>query len=72
MAKSKALQDAWDAVEKAIQEEVSKGAFCVKCGGVTAVVNHKIVLKEDSVVLKGKCKKCRHNVSRLIEDGKWI
>ena len=72
MARSKELQDAWDAAEKAIQEEVSKGAFCVRCGGVTTVVKYKIVMKEDSIVLKGKCKKCKHNVSRLIEDGKWF
>ena len=70
MARSKALQDAWDALEKAIQKEVKKSVFCANCG-VTTIVDHKLVLNEDSIVLKGKCKKCGGNVSRLVESD-WL
>lgn len=67
---SKATQAKWNALEKAIQEEVRKNVFCVNCG-VTTIVDHKIILGEYDTVLEGKCKKCGGGVTRLMESD-WL
>ena len=70
MANTKEAQDRWNTLDKATREKLLSSVFCVKCH-VTTIVNYKIVSNKDDIVLEGKCEKCGHKVSRLVES-EWF
>jgi len=67
MASNKEALRKWSNLDKATQEALLANVFCVKCA-VTTIVDYEIVPDKYGIVLKGKCKKCGHDVRRLIED----
>ena len=67
MASNKEALQKWSKFDKATQETLLANVFCVKCS-VTTIVDYEVISDKYGIVLKGKCKKCGHNVSRMIED----
>ena len=57
----------WCKIPKRLQEQLLRNVFCSSCG-VTTIVEYSLHDDKFGVVLKGKCKKCRSDVARLIED----
>ncbi|AGK98599.1 hypothetical protein [Clostridium pasteurianum] len=62
----KALQK-WAELPKNIQELIVKNVFCPDCG-MTTIVRYTLHNDKAGIVLKGKCKKCGHDVARFVED----
>jgi len=62
----KAIQK-WAKLPKNIQELIVKNVFCSNCG-MTTIVKYTLHNDKFGIVLKGKCKKCGHNVARVVED----
>lgn len=53
-------------------KKIEKNVFCGHCDGdhITTIVNYRaFVLESYDLLLKGKCKKCRHGVARILETG---
>ena len=67
MANIKTAQEKWNAIDKETQEKLLSSVFCINCH-VTTIVDYEIVSSKNDIALKGKCKKCGRNVSRLVEN----
>lgn len=58
--------------EYSLFKRIEKNVFCGYCGGdhITTIVNYRAyVLDNYDLLLKGKCKKCGHDVARVLETG---
>ena len=53
-------------------KKIEKNVFCGYCSGdhITTIVNYRaFILNNFDLLLQGKCKKCGHNVGRVLEAG---
>ena len=57
----------WKAIPKEMQKRIIENVYCGNCK-VTTITNYSITEDEFGIVLKGECKKCGKEVSRVIED----
>ena len=57
----------WSKIPKNYQDQLINNVFCGTCG-VTTIVEYSLSNDKFGVLLKGKCKKCRGDVVRLVED----
>ena len=55
------------AIPKNIQQQILNNIYCSKCG-ITTIVEYTFTCIEECVVIKGKCKKCNREITRLIGD----
>jgi transcription elongation factor Elf1 len=67
MTGAKAAIEKWETLDNATREELLATVFCARCG-VTTITDYKIDAGKDGIVLKGRCGKCGHKVSRLAEN----
>ena len=55
-----------------LSKKNEKNVFCGSCGGdhVTTIVDYRAyIFKNFDLLLRGKCKKCGHDVGRVLETG---
>ncbi|WP_249869109.1 hypothetical protein [Oceanobacillus saliphilus] len=57
----------WSKIPKDTQALLLNNVFCSHCGETT-IVDYTLHNDEYGVLLRGKCKKCRGDVARLVED----
>jgi hypothetical protein len=57
----------WSAILPHHRELVLRNVFCVKCGGITEMVNFSGKMKKGDLVLTGSCAKCGGKVLRILE-----
>jgi hypothetical protein len=57
----------WKNLSEDIRRKVLETVFCVKCGGATEIVDYKEEVSKGLLVLRGKCKRCGHEVARVLE-----
>jgi len=57
----------WNQIPDDIKPKLLSNVYCSKCSDTTTIVNFEANMIDDDLILKGKCKKCNHNVARLIE-----
>ncbi len=58
----------WNEISFDIKEKILNNVFCGSCGGTTTIIDYIGKTSHNDLVLKGKCKKCGHEVARLIEN----
>ena len=56
----------WKTIPENIQKQLVDNVYCANCG-VTTIVEYSIHNDKFGILLKGKCKKCKEPVARLIE-----
>lgn len=61
-----AMKD-WLAIPATFRTRLLSNVYCTKCSGETTVVEYTVKPDKLGVVLEGKCKKCLHDVVRLVE-----
>jgi ribosomal protein S27AE len=57
----------WSCIPEEYRKRIIDNVFCGKCG-VTTIVDYSITSDKYGILLKGKCKKCGHEVARLVEN----
>lgn len=57
----------WGKIPKDIQQRILENAYCSKCS-VTTITDYSLYDDEQGVLLKGTCKKCGGEVTRVVED----
>jgi len=57
----------WNAMPAHAREQILSNVYCVHCRGGVSIVNITGTLEGGSLVLKGNCAKCGHEVARLVE-----
>lgn len=57
----------WSKLPKNIRELFVNNVFCSSCGETT-IVEYTLHDDKFGILLKGKCKNCRGEVGRLVED----
>ena len=67
MASDLAALRKWNNLDKSTQNRVLANAFCVDCS-VTTIVDYEITKDKFGIVLRGKCKQCSKDVTRVVED----
>ncbi|GEL76748.1 hypothetical protein [Tenuibacillus multivorans] len=58
----------WSKIPKNLQDKLIDNVFCSSCLDVTTIIDYSIKDDDHGIVLKGKCKTCKGNVARFIED----
>lgn len=58
----------WNEINFDIKEKILKNVFCGSCERTTTIIDYIGKTSHNDLVLKGKCKKCGHEVARLIEN----
>jgi len=56
----------WNTIPENIQKQLIDNVYCSNCG-VTTIVEYSIYNDKFGILLKGKCKKCKEPVVRLVE-----
>ena len=64
---AKAAFKAWESLPEAVRRRVLENAYCGKCEGSVEMADHTAVFEGAGLVLRGKCKKCGHEVARVLE-----
>ena len=67
MASSKAALHEWSKFDKETQEKLLANVFFINCH-ITTIIDYEIDTDKFGLILKGKCKKCGRNVTRVIEN----
>lgn len=57
----------WNEIPKVTRKRILNAVFCGNCHGSTTVVDYSITDLDGDVYIKGKCKKCGHDVARLLD-----
>ncbi|WP_078382227.1 hypothetical protein [Sutcliffiella halmapala] len=57
----------WLSIPKDIRSQIRDNVFCARCLDVATINSFTIEEDKFGIVLKGKCKKCGHEVARLVE-----
>ncbi|MDQ0159755.1 hypothetical protein [Alkalibacillus salilacus] len=57
----------WLSIPKDIREKLITNVFCSNCRGSATITGFTIEYHEAGIVLKGECKACGNNVSRVVE-----
>ncbi|TLS36019.1 hypothetical protein [Pseudalkalibacillus caeni] len=58
----------WLSIPKETRSRLISNVFCSNCADVTTIQGFTIEDNQFGIVLKGKCKKCGHEVARVVED----
>ncbi len=54
-------------IPKHIMEQMLESVFCPVCGNGTTIIAFSGIMKDDDLILNGKCKNCWGKVERLID-----
>ena len=57
----------WLSLPKETRSQLTKNVFCSNCMDVVTIEGFTIEDDQFGITLKGKCKKCGHEVARFIE-----
>lgn len=57
----------WNKLDKATRQRLLENVFCIDCS-VTTIVDYEVTMAKAGIVLRGKCKKCGKDVSRVVEE----
>ena len=58
----------WNELSCDIKEKLLNNVFCGSCEDTTTIIDYVGKTSRNDLVLNGKCKKCGHEVARLIEN----
>ncbi|WP_223702191.1 hypothetical protein [Sutcliffiella deserti] len=58
----------WLSIPKEIRSQLRNNVFCAHCTDVATIDKFTIVDDQFGILLRGKCKKCGHEVARVVED----
>lgn len=58
----------WRSIPKEMQKRVLHNVWCGKCSTTREMVDYKLLVRQDMVVLEGKCGICGDNCARVIEE----
>jgi len=67
MASDIAALRKWSKLDEVTQNRLLANTFCVDCF-VTTIVDYEITMEKVGIVLRGKCKRCGKEVTRVVED----
>lgn len=56
----------WDSIPGDIRQRLLSDVLCTRCSGTTTMTSFGGLIKNDHLVLSGKCSKCHGNVARVI------
>lgn len=57
----------WLSLSKDIRSQLLNNIWCSNCSDVTTIAGFIVENDELGIILNGKCKKCGHEVSRVVE-----
>ncbi len=57
----------WLALPKDIRSQLLNNVWCSNCSDVTMIVGFIVENEDFGIILNGKCKKCDHEVARVVE-----
>ncbi len=57
----------WSKLDRAIQNRLLANVFCTDCFATTAI-DYEVVSSGEGILIKGKCKKCGQDVTRVVEE----
>jgi hypothetical protein len=57
----------WDNMTQEQQKLMLKNVYCVKCRGMVEIKNYTFHPEGKSLMLRGICSKCGHEVARVLE-----
>lgn len=57
----------WNSIPDGIRQLLLSNVWCTRCSGETTMTSFGGVIKNDHLVLSGKCSTCHGEVARVIE-----
>ncbi|MDR7523751.1 MAG: hypothetical protein QN168_14990 [Armatimonadota bacterium] len=58
----------WEAIEPVVRQRILSNVWCGECGMAVSVVEWTVRARGDSLIVTGKCKRCRSKVRRFVEN----
>lgn len=57
----------WDSIPDGVRQSLLADVHCTRCCCTTTMTSFGGLIKNDQLVLSGKCSKCRGDLARVIE-----
>jgi len=57
----------WKVVPEWAQREILSNVFCSRCSGSVPIVLEKAEMRQDELILRGKCQRCGKEICRVVE-----